>query len=887
MKYLWPVAALLCADVAYAGTLYGNYIGRPDRPDCNPYAAQAVPDQWPLEVASPRHCATVGTINPVFTWTRRKGLWSDAGKMALFELRNEAGDLIYSVSTPDTRLILPKSLTRYSMDRNAVYYWTVTYREDAVNIWKSAPRQFIVDDGYSVPLANDIVLTAKSRPHPRAVARKVLSDGRYESVYDSYARVTGAITNGTRSAELTAAFGKTEIEADRFVSEALINGAPYQRYTPSAKHSPDTLAQGTIRERRAIEILGHMYFLTYKNNPAKANTYLTECRDRLVALAKWPLDPTSPTYQANNDQTNRDAMLGLALGWDIFQAPEAAGIDATLKPTADELTEIRRVAMDRINNAIDGAGDKAGFNSLRTAPFNSHVISAAHYATEALLYLVRPEDSVVDVNEGKDAGSRLAKSWNTLLTSVGTWGGTSDGGFGNGSNYAWYSTVKNARTLAAVKLVTGKDLTDFTPIGDIGMNIVAQTPPADGATFHNQMGTFGDGAEINDHFKDYAGNDFRLLAYATKKPVYEWYWRTHAPFVDGGKPLQPYAFLLFGACDETDPAARCAVSAESPVADSFLFEDAGYVAFHSNTAKPDRTSLYFRSSPQGTASHGEADNNAFVFVSQGEDVLINSGFYGNWDNPHFKTWTRHTMAKNALTLQNDGRSGFGQAQHFKDGQFQGAIYESPDAKGKLVNYYAGTGTDRWRIATGDATAAYRYYDETAKAWKPLVDSAIRSVAYLKGASESDPGVVFVYDYAHSEQARLWELNFHSLTQPVINGNRITITTKNRTTGALFNTCIDYYGPAGRFENITETSPGTDIPAPLDSKYVVPQWHTRFKQYTASPSKYFYALTVIREQCPADANAPNPVTVPTPADARIEASVGGKGIVFNQGRVDFH
>ncbi|WUR16145.1 heparinase II/III family protein [[Empedobacter] haloabium] len=882
MKYLWPVAALLCVDPAHADILTGDYIQRPDQPLCNPYALGQTDNTW-LDFAIPRHCAVVTVSNPVFAWTRKKYLPTDR-QTATFELRDASDTVIYTATTEDSRLILPPDvhLTSYTDDPNAVYRWTVSYT--AWNrIYKSAPRQFTVekvmvnDKPYAVPTEDEIVTKAKMRAHPRAVKRT--SNGQ---IYDL---LNNQIRGGARKSELTAAY----------VATKRAMWALGEKYIPTPEHTSSVLAQGVGNERQAIETLGHLYFLMRNSTGEQesALTFLKKCKSRLVSLAGWAHDATAPTHQGNNDQANREAFLALALGWDIFQSPEVKGLDAEYRLSDQELDDIRALAMERINLAIEGAGQKAGFKALQTSPFNSHVISATHYVTEALMYLVRPEDTVSDLRDAKDAASLLAKSWRTLVTSVGTWGGNSDGGFGNGSNYAWYSMEKNARTLAAVKLITGADLTHFTPIGGIGSNIIAQTPPAqvNTAQVHKQMGSFGDGAEINDHFQDYGGTDFRLLAYATQKPVYEWYWRTLPSFVTTGMALTPYSFLLFGPGPA--PVAP-APTQEHPVPDSFLFEDAGYVAFHSKTTDPNRTSLYFRSSPQGAASHAEADNNAFVFVSQGEDVLINSGFYGAWEDEHFRKWTRHTMSKNALTMTfgygtASERTGFGQAQHYKDGKFDSTIYESSEPSGKIVNYHAGTGNDRWRIATGDATAAYRFYDAASTTWRPLLDSAIRTVAYLKGASGTNQGVVLVYDYAVSQEPRTWELNFHTLKAPVIGENRLTITTPKRDNSGSIETKLTYFGSAKmEVSSITQvyddnSKTYVSIPAPMSTKYVkqpwqTQQWHTRFTQ--DGSSKEFYALTVIEE-------GGNPaVNVTLNGSAEIKASVGTQWITFNRGKVEF-
>lgn len=869
MKRQLSAVALLCAaSQLHAVTLSGNNIPQANLPGCDPYSLsdQMAPTPW-LKRASPRHCATVPLLNPIFTWSRPKDV--PVNTVATIRLTRLDNGVVETFTTAATRLLYPGKLTAFSTANPVTYEWTVSYPVGTTTR-TSSPRKFVVAAAESLPdglpTGAQIAQAASVRAHPRA-----LQPGK------TYVDILSAIEQGARPEEMKAALTATLVEADKFLP-VMKNGSitrTYPIFVPVAGQGGSTLGEGALKERRAIELLGHMYLLT-KNMPnyqEKSLRYLEECRNRLLLMAQWSDDESAPTSQKNHDQANREAFLALALGLDLFDAPD---IPAAMRLHPE--TEAAPI-LARIKSRLAQA--RKDFALLEGDPYLSHVVSSTHYATEALMYLVGRSDF-------PEAGALLEEAWSTLVAYVGVWGGTSDGGFGNGTAYGWYSMTKNVRTLPAIKLITGYDLTDFAPIGKIGMNLIAQTPPADesSTTFHPQMGTFGDGTEFRNHFRDYAGIDFRLLAYATKSAQYEWYWRTYAPFVKPGaypttvnisKPLLPYHFLLLGMSDPIVPAPPV-------VQNSFLFEDAGYVAFHSDTKDANRSSLFFRSSPQGTASHAEADNNSFNFVSNGREVLISSGFYPEWKDKHFNAWTRHTRSKNALTITaRDGLSalvaGVGQAQEYTSNTFTNVMHSSVEANGKLVNYYAGSPTDPWQIATGDATNAYRAYDTATGKWQPLLSNAIRTVVYYKiPGSVGEPanqGVALIYDYATSANniPRSWELNFHTLAEPAGTADGGFMV---GTAGDPLRTCVRYYGPAATRTSIT----APDVPTTAEHPQVMAQYHTRWT--TKAETKDFRAVTVVTEGCKAHvyldnfSNSPSAMTV----------HIGTSWITFDKGQVTF-
>lgn len=827
MKRSLAVLGCLLVSQSHAAQLPGDFIPQNQfGTDCNPYAIERdfIYTKVQRKRATPRHCATVTASNPVFYWTAPPATDPDpeyAGKTVLRVYSDEqyadhSPVFDRSIPTDTPRMIFPFTL------KPGKYTWEVSYVLGG-EVVKSEPRRFAVLANYRLPTSADILQKVKAHPRPRALPEN-----------HTHAKIAELATGG----ELAPAFEATKTDAELFRSKTPEKDSPTKRdYTLTLEprredHPPMTdqawktyLYNAAMKERRAIETLGHMYLFTGESG------YLIAFKERLLNLASWKYDAGAPTSEGYQDQANRDIFLALAIGLDLF---ESAAIGEKLND------EERNLVLGTLKGRIEQA--RASVRLLGKQPYLPHPLTAVHYLTEALMYA----QGLAGFSE---ADGLLEEAWRDLITSVGAFGGAQDGAYGNGSAYGWYTMNVYARTIAVIRLITGEDLTRFEPFGQIGINQIAQTPPATQAATPKIMGTFGDGVEELQLFWDHGGTDFRLLAHATGKPEYEWYWRTYPDFVTRRHSLTPYHFLLLG---RTVPSAP---TSAPTLPNSFRFEDAGVVAFHSNTKDPERSSLFFRSSPLGSENHSHADNNSFNFVSRGKEILISSGFYSDYGNKHHQLWTRQTKAKNALTF--DG--GVGQSG---GGSEPGYIRPSVDASGKLVNYTTDGG---WRIATGDATDAYRTYDSGIGDWTRLVTAAYRTVAYRPA-----DGVAIVYDYAASDTARNWELNFHTLYEPVLGSGTMTL---KGDAGGVVKVCARIQGPAASFAAPVNSFDGT-----ASGQTPFPEWHIR--QTTLNKQKEFVAVTILRENCATTVEAP----VIDGTSRRV--TINGHTITFDKKTVTF-
>jgi hypothetical protein len=824
MKRLLPLAALMLAPQLHAIELKGTYIPQPgfEGSACDPnensptdYINQAVD----AKRATPRNCSTMTNSNPVFFWSLPYEAMLD-GNMTL-TVKGPNG-YTKSIVTKRPRLIYPEKLA------DGKYTWQVTFVAKTGGTRSTQVRNFIIaaNGKEPIPSADEIVTAVKGHAHPRFLPQGA-----------TFAKIIERIN---ADPALKASFNGSKWVADRYVEGKVVNGTDFSMSAeptlqPITQEYTSMLGRVANKERAAIETLGHMYFLT---NDLR---YANECAKRLRNIASWDADENASTGEKTQDQANRQIYLALGLGLDIFQSAQLKNM-----LTSDEITLIVQKMRKRIGYVYPGKLDGYDLH-----PYNGHVGTASQYITEALMYAIGTPG--YDDTATEDT---LRRAYSELIMGAGAWGGTSDGAFGNSTSYGWYTSNIYARTLAMLKLITGKSFKDYRPLSGIGMNLIAQTPPGG----HDQMGAFGNGTEQRALFRQFTRDDFRLLAHVTELPEYEWYWRSYTQNLTSTNALQPFHYMMLGYGPSKAPATP------PTIPNAFLFEDAGYVAFHSNAMDPLRTSLFFRSSPLGTENHSHGDNNSFNFFSNGEPVFISSGFYYSYFDPHLLQWTRQTKSKNALTFSGtdvEGKSvsGIGQAEAPKD---VGKVLLTTKTSGKLINYYA---SDEWMVATGDATKAYRRYTDE-KTSDQLLTSALRTVVYNKAH-----GIVVVYDYASSLTPRSWELNFHTAYEPKLQGNTgININEAN--------VCTVLKGAPASFLNIDLAAEGIPMPPKEHDAYVFPQYHTRWK--TDGTSTEFAAVTVIKQNCGMSTTQ----DYLTGSKSAMKVTFGTKSVIFDKGNVKF-
>jgi hypothetical protein len=777
-------------------TLSGDGIPQRYAPGCSPSSGTDFmeTEPWDVRRIEPYDCALVQISTPVVTWVQPRDF--DPSRTFAVRLTREASPFEVTYFTAVPRLLVPRVLEA------GTYHWTVSYTNANGAEVVSQPRRFVIPTAnqqlLAIPTGASLVTTILARSHPRAlpagssfstIASRAVS-GEYSQSY------AGFLAAATSYVTASIAPAPADLTINDFANEAA-----FEAWKAELRHLGD-------KEATAIETLGYAYQFT------GTTSYRDAALARLRALAAWP--PNGATSELNQDQVNRQIYRVLALGLDLF--------DATLT-TGD-----RQLLVGTLKQRLGQVLPK--FAGLARYPYDSHLLTAAWYATEALMY-------VAGTQGFPEASDLLASAWEVMITTHGSFGSAIDAGYGNGDAYGWYSAGTMATKLATIKLMTDLDLHRWAAAGRFGDNQIAMTPP--GAKLRGQ---FGDALEEDDHYAQYSFDAHRLLAAVTGNAAYDWYWRATPSNVTYRWSLPPVHYLMLGVSG-TEPSR-----APATLPSSYLFEDAGIVAMHTRIDDPARTSVFFRSSRFGSFNHSHADNNSFTFVSRGKELLISGGYYDYYNSPHHALVTRATRFKNALTF--DG--GIGQAEPTPSPTAPGAPYYSMEARGRLVNF-ADDGT--WVVSTGDATLAYRGRDAATNQWTPLVSAAYRTVAFNRVER-----VVVIYDWARSGSARTWELNFQTLyATSLVTDPGLPQASLKLVNGAS-TACVDVYAPAGSYSMTT----GWPV-AP--TKTVSDQFQTRYT--VSSPSTELTAVTVIREDCRA---VPVEVSMPGGSTARIRINDGG-------------
>lgn len=686
-----------------------------------------------------------------------------------FTLKNSGGETIASKSVNVPRVGLGAQVLAVG-----TYTWSISYTSKAGSVVRSDARYFSVPNGTPanlIPEGSVVATRAAAKDRPRILP-----------IGSSFGSIFAQALAGESAPILTAQTVRARQAAATPVPAAPANLAK-ANYASDLAYTQDLLLWMNLAEteRNYIEALALEGYM--RNLP----TYRTLAAVRLRALAGW--SPIGLTGEAVNDQANRSVYLALAQGLDLLWK---------------DLSEADRSAITAsMRTRILDAAVKV--NGLNREPYDSHLIGNVQVLTQALLFAA----GIPEFPEAKDLLSRV---WDLNRFTVNSWG-DDDGGFGNGIAYGWYSFLRLPRFMAAARIVADVALTEVPYLKRAGEQLLAFTAP-------NTVGpsAFGDETETSNLYNLYARDASRLYAALTNSPQHEWYWRQKLTNITAPPYLESWHLMLL-------PIVGTRTAAAAPTSNSWFFFDAGIAAMHKDASKTDRTSLFFRSSRFGAYNHSHADQNSFVFFSGGLPLLINSGYYPYYGSPHHVKVTRATRYKNALTF--DG--GIGQSESVPAPTTPTAPIHSMDASGSLIN-----ATDNGDVAvvTGDATLAYRAFNNNSGGWTPLLSNAVRSVAYLRAA-----GVVIVYDWATSNRARKWELNFHAPTEFTVAGT--TITSKN----GMASACLNVYGPATTF---TQTSAWDVNP----EKIVAAQAHGRFTVQTASPE--LVAVTVIRDGCTGNA-----------------------------------
>jgi hypothetical protein len=623
------------------------------------------------------------------------------------------------------------------------YFWKVRPKGSAGE-W-STERQFRVEADaqvFEVPTEEQLLGYIRARGHPRS-----LSSGN-EGVSAWIDRVHKQKASAVQALEQQArTYAKKPL-----VDERLVLLVPREQNEKAWVDSLANIRHRTQAESRQIRAAALLWRLTSNG------FYLDEAIRRGDALAA--LDPYGSTSHVAQDQGNRAVAWALTVAFDYL---------------ADDLPSGKKVAWlgaIRARTASIYEDLKSGGWRLEQQPLDSHGATNIGYVAAI---------SAILIDRIPESETWFRNSFRSYVHFQSPWG-DEDGGYGNGSAYAEYSTWYFVDTWDAIAATTGVNMYEKPWSKGLLRFLACFVPP--GSPVH----AFSDDAEIKP-----SSTTLKAFAHRFNDELAFWYARNLIGEEDALSAL-------------TNPISSntAAVVIQAPEMNACLFKHIGWVAMHSRLADRGRISVYFKSSRYGSYNHSHGDQNGFVLIAGGRPLLENSGVNDWYGSPHWKSWYRQTAAHNAITF--DGGKG----------QVTEGEAESARAQGRITRFTTSENID---FVEGDATQAYG----------GKLTKAYRKLWYVR----SQQAIVIRDDIA-SEISREFEWNAHAAT-----GFRHVDQTTYETRNEDQRVCIDFLTPNSGTAQITE-----GFPTPPSSKVVPRSWHLRFgTQQAEKTRKFVVALRV--------------------------------------------
>ncbi|MFZ6876058.1 DUF4962 domain-containing protein [Undibacterium sp. Di27W] len=745
----------------------------------------------------PEDCAIANNTSPVLQWPAGN-IYPAATDTTPWNIQiNKDGKSYLTATSKFPHFQIPAELPA------GEYQWTVNYKASNGNIIASSPRRFFVDaSAVSLPIITpkNIVDAAKIASRPRGLPHNV-----------SREQMLGNITsNATAPFAVLSAKIKT-IQAQKVITQPPMMqpsdfpvATDYTRWVNSLNTTATTAAS-------EIAYLGYMAALTNDATTKAAG------KARLLEMAKWDADTGTTSFQFQ-DQAARQVLLGLAKGYDYFYADLSA----------QERDQVIAVIKNRTRQMA------TLITSIHTKKLNSHGVTDVGFMVNVLLLLAGDSNF-------PEAETYLTDAYNTFLISSTAFGGD-DGAFQNGNGYGWYVATL-LETLVTIKSVTGIDLSSLPYYAKYPDYLMAFTAPL----YKELMVPFGDDHAYTYFYLASSFDTLQPYALFTQNAYHQWYFEANAQNATN-QALRPVTYFNLVGMGQRP------VTKKTPDKNNWYFPDAGLASLTSDISNANRSSLAFRSSKWGAYNHSYADQNSFTLVSNGKDMLISSGYYFSYGSPHHLQ-TRASKSHNVLTF--DGGIGQSEAASSAVPLKPTNPVDTTDSSGDLINGGEANGI---AIVTGDASKAYRRQAPAPINWVPLLNNAIRSIAYFK-----EEKISVIYDWATSATPRTWELNFHALQAfdlstpgfaKVVNGNS--------------SICIYHQN----FPSSMATTDQFEVPADPPSGTLAPnQYHLRSTANQASTE--LSTVTIIKENCSATA-----VNVSINGSDAV-VSIGSKGVEFNQ------
>jgi hypothetical protein len=278
------------------------------------------------------------------------------------------------------------------------------------------------------------------------------------------------------------------------------------------------------------------------------------------------------------------------------------------------------------------------------------------------------------------------------------------------------------------------------------------------------------------------------------------YWQWYVEQMGGPKESPGYVGFVRG----TRPKVKATPPDDLPA--SRLFRGTGLAALNTTLHRADQdVQVIFKSSPRGTWSHGNEANNSFVLWAYGQQLLLRTGHYYNYGDPHHRGWVWSTRSLNNITV---------------DGHDQ-APARSAETKGKIVDFQTTPSLD---AVVGEAGEAYRLIESRGQR-RQLLDRYTRTILFVK------PELVIVYDRLAASAPSQFQYWLHAAKEFRIKGQRdIQIRSGDVTCD------IDFLSPQGL--QFTQTDQYDPNPEP---QITLREWHLTASTPTKARTVEFVTL----------------------------------------------
>lgn len=513
------------------------------------------------------------------------------------------------------------------------WFWRVRFldRTGTPSEWSSVRRFAIADDAAELPMPSQEEVDRRiPQTHPRVFLRP-------EELPGLRKKAAGELKE--QVAHLIAA-------CDR-----LMRAVPDTSEPPKY---PETAAPGSIEWRkiwwgnrmRTLNALDGAATLGFGYRLTGNHAYGELAKKILLGCAKW--DPRGSTGRAYNDEAGIPYLSRFSRTYDyVYELLTEA-----------EREECRRIIRIRGNEAFQLLYPRHFYR-----PYVSHSNRLWHFLGEA---------GVAFYNEIPEAKDWFRGALNVYFCVYPVWG-DDDGGWHEG---LWYWE---------------QYLDRFFYWGDVmrsalGINVCAKPffartgyypmycePPGTGD------GGFGDLSEL--YRSDRSAQVMRYLAMESGNPYWQWY-------ADRLKPQgeeSAYVSFLRGTRPKVNPKAP------TDLPTSRCFRGNGLAFLNTDLSDGgNNVQLLFKSSPQGTASHGFDANNSFILNAFGERLLIHSGIRDYWGSPFHRNWMWDTKSVNGITV-----NGISQ----KKGSFEAKGGTAGFSTGKRFDYVSGEAADSYPAGT--------------------------------------------------------------------------------------------------------------------------------------------------------------------------------------------